>query len=161
MDNTIRLSKDDRLVLEIVTDEGDKTGEYLTFDLEDIELPLKYQKMLEEERKNRNWLKNQEVILSKKQDVKKKGAFMTEKELETVKVVNSFFNKEVEIYNMFLGENGVQKLLNGRPMGWTRLNEINKIIETYIVPKLNIKKDTIINKIKSTYSLDESKQVLK
>ena len=45
MDNTIRLSKDDRLVLEIVTDEGDKTGEYLTFDLEDIELPLKYQKM--------------------------------------------------------------------------------------------------------------------
>lgn len=161
MDNTIKLTKDDRLVLEIETDEGIKTGESLVFDLEDIELPLKYQKMIEEEKKNRNWLKNQEIIISKKQETPKKGTFMTSKELEKIKVLNSFFNKEIEIYNMFLGENGVQKLLNGRKMGWTRLREIDKVIETYIVPKLKIKKDTIINKIETLYSNLDDKRVIK
>lgn len=161
MDNIIKLNQDDRLILEIVTDKGEKTGEYLIFDLEDIELPLKYSNMLEEEKKNKNWLNNQEVILSKKQDFKKKGSYLSNNELERVKNLNTFFNKEIEIYNMFLGENGVQKLLNGRKMGWTRLKEINKIIEKYVLPKLDIKKETIINKIKDVYSINEDKEVLK
>lgn len=161
MENIIKLNQDDRLRLDIVTADGEQTGDYLVFDLEDIELPLKYAKMLEEERKNRNWLRNQEVILSKKQDIKNKKDYLSQKELERFKIYNSFYKKEVEIYNEFLGENGVEKLLHGRKMGWTRLEEINNIISTYILPKLDIKKESIINKIESIYSTDTSKEVLK
>lgn len=151
-DNYIQLNKDDRLKLEIITDKGEKTGEYLIFDLEDIELPLRFQEMIEEEKKNRQWLKNQEIIINKRQDVKGKK-LMSKNEEDLLKAVNEFFNKETEIYNKFLGENGVQKLLNGRPMGWTRLQEINEIIEKYIIPKLDIKKDDIANKIKDKYNI--------
>ena len=45
IDNYIQLNKDDRLKLEIFTDKGESTGEYLIFDLEDIDLPLKYQQL--------------------------------------------------------------------------------------------------------------------
>ena len=161
MENIIKLNQDDRLVLDIVTADGEKTGDYLVFDLEDIELPLKYANMLEEERKNRSWLKNQEIILSKKQDVKNKKDYLSKNEIERVKIYNSFYKKEIEIYNEFLGENGVQKLLHGRKMGWTRLEEINKIISTYILPKLDMKKETIINKIENIYSIDANKEVMK
>ena len=160
-DNYIQLNKDDRLKLEIITDKGEKTGEYLIFDLEDIELPLRFQEMIEEEKKNRQWLKNQEIIINKRQDVKGKK-LMSKNEEDLLKAVNEFFNKETEIYNKFLGENGVQKLLNGRPMGWTRLQEINEIIEKYIIPKLDIKKDDIANKIKDKYNIQVNfEEVLK
>ena len=149
-DNYIQLNKDDRLKLEIVTEDGKSTGEYLVFDLEDIELPLRLQEMLEEHKKNRQWIRNQEIIINKREDVKGKK-LMSKNEEDMIKSLNEFFNKEIEIYNKFLGENGVQKLLNGRPMGWTRLLEIDEIIEKYIMPKLEISRDNIKDKIKSIY----------
>ena len=44
-DNVIKLNKDNRLRLNIITADGKDTGEVLEFDLEDIELPLKYQEL--------------------------------------------------------------------------------------------------------------------
>ena len=160
MDNYIQLNKDDRLKLEIITEDGEKTGEYLIFDLEDIELPLKYQELIEENKKNKQWIRNQEIIINKRQDVKGKK-LMSKNEEDMVRAVNEFFKKEIEVYNKFLGENGVQKLLNGRPMGWTRLQEIDEIIGKYILPKLDIKKETIAEKIKNKYGNIEDKEVLK
>ena len=160
MDNYIQLNKDDRLKLEIITEDGKSTGEYLVFDLEDIEMPLKLQRMLEEHKKNRQWLRNQELIIGKREDVKGKK-LMSKNEEDLLKAINEFFDKEIEIYNIFLGENGVQKLLNGRPMGWTRLQEIDEIIEKYIMPKLEINSDTIKDKIKILYGKVEDKEVLK
>lgn len=160
MDNYIQLNKDDRIKLEIITEDGEKTGEYLIFDLEDIELPLKLQNMIEEHKKNRQWIKHQEIIINKREDVKGKK-LMSKNEEDMIRAINEFFNKEIEIYNKFLGENGVQKLLNGRPMGWTRLKEIDDIIEKYIMPKLEIKKDVIKDKIKSIYGKVEKEEVLK
>jgi len=159
-DNYIQLNKDDRLKLEIVTDKGESTGEYLVFDLEDIELPLRLQKMFEDNKKNIQWIKNQEVMINKREDVKGKK-LLSKNEEDLIKAVNEFFDKEIEIYNQFLGENGVQKLLNGRPMGWTRLKEIDEIIEKCIMPKLKINKDKIMDKIKTTYGSKDSKEELK
>ena len=150
MDNYIQLNKDDRLKLEIVTDKGEKTGEYLIFDLEDIELPLKYQQLLEDEKKNKQWLRNQQIIIEKRQDVKGKK-LMSKNEEDLMRVLNDFYKKEEEIYDMFLGKGGVKKLLNGRPMGWTRFKEINDLIDKYIMPKLDVKKNDIRDKIKSIY----------
>lgn len=52
-DNFIKLNKSDVLTLGIKTNDGKETGEFLEFDLEDIELPLKYQELLEKDKKIR------------------------------------------------------------------------------------------------------------
>lgn len=160
MDNYIQLNKDDRLKLEIITDKGEKTGEFLIFDLEDIELPLRYQELLEEHKKNLQWIANQETIINRREDIKGKK-LLTKNQEDLQKAYKTFYDKETETYNKFLGENGVQKLLNGRAMGWTRLKEIDEIIDKYIVPKLDMKKDKIIEKIKSTYGNNTDSEVLK
>lgn len=161
-DNFIQLNKSDVLRLNIRTHEGKETGEYLEFFLEDIELPLKYQELLEKDKKNKEHLRNEILIIDKRQDVKGKKLFSKNEE-DKIKALNDFFKKEVEIYNIFLGEKGVEKLLNGRKLGWTTLDEIDKIIEEQITPYLNLTMDSIANKIKEKYSqaVARNKEVLK
>lgn len=150
-DNFIQLNKSDVLRLNIRTDEGKETGEYLEFDLEDIELPLRYQELLEKDKRNRENLRNQMLIIDKREDVKGKK-LLTKNQEDKIKVLNEFFVKEVEVYNMFLGPRGVEKLLNGRRFTWNTLDEIDDIIEKQIAPKLDISMDRITNKVKAKYS---------
>jgi len=157
-DNVIKLNKRDTLKLKIETEDGKDTGEYLEFDLMDIELPLIYQELIEKDKKNKAYLKNMLMIIEKREDVKGKK-LLSKNEEDKIKTLNEFFKKEIEIYNMFLGENGVQKLLNGRKFNWDTLNEIDEIIEKYIVPHLDIKMENIQNKIKEKYKQAVDKQV--
>lgn len=150
IDNFIKLNKDNVLRLGIQTNDGKDTGEYLEFDLEDIELPLKYQELLEEDKKNKSNLRNQMLIIDRRQDVKGKK-LMSKNEEDKIKALNEFFKNEIEVYNMFLGENGVQKLLNGRKIGWTTLEEIDEIIEKQIAPHLNTSMEDITKKVKEKY----------
>ena len=150
-DNFIQLNKSDVLRLNIRTDEGKETGEYLEFDLEDIELPLRYQELLEKDKRNRENLRNQMLIIDKREDVKGKK-LLTKNEEDKIKALNEFFIKEIEVYNMFLGPRGVEKLLNGRKFTWTTLQEIDEIIETQISPKLDISMKSITDKVKEKYS---------
>ena len=150
-DNVIKLNKDNILRLKIETSEGQDTGEVLEFDLEDIELPLRYQELIEKDKKNKENLRNQMLIIEKRQDVKGKK-LLSKNEEDQMKALKEFFNKEVEIYNMFLGENGVQKLLNGRKLGWTTLHEIDEIIEKQITPYINTTIQDITKKVKEKYS---------
>lgn len=161
-DNFIQLNKSDVLRLNIRTHEGKETGEFLEFDLEDIELPLRYQELLEKDKKNKENLRNQFLIIDKRQDVKGKKLFSKNEE-DKIKTLNEFFKKEAEIYNMFLGERGVEKLLNGRKLRWTTLDEIDKIIKEQVVPHLDLTMDNITNKIKEKYSeaVARNKEVLK
>lgn len=161
-DNFIQLNKSNILKLEIKTNDGKSTGEYLEFDLEDIELPLRYQELLEKDKKNREWARNQLLIISKREDIKGKK-LLTKNQEDEIKIVNEFFKKEVEIYNMFLGENGVQKLLNGKKLGWTTLDEIDKIIEKQISPYLQKNMNNIVDKVKEKYkyAVERNKEVLK
>ncbi|MBR5227513.1 MAG: hypothetical protein IKV94_02635 [Clostridia bacterium] len=150
-DNVIKLNKNSILRLKIETDTGEDTGEYLEFDLEDIELPLRYQDLLEKDKKNKENLRNQLVIIEKRQDVKGKK-LLTKNEEDKIKAINDFFKKQIDVYNMFLGENGVQKLLNGRKFGWTTLNEIDNIIQEQIVPYLDLSMKGITDKIRNKYT---------
>ena len=162
IDNTIQkigLKNENILKLEIVDEKGNSTGEFLEFDLEDIELSFKYQEILERLKKSRQNLKNQFTIIEKKQDHKGKK-LMSSNEEEKLKALNNFYKEQVEIYNIFLGENGVQKLLNGRKLRWTTLNEIDELIEKQIAPQLNITIDAITKKIKSKYSNKKEDNVL-
>lgn len=161
-DNFIQLNKSSILRLGIKTDKGEDTGEVLEFDLEDIELPLRYQELLEKDKKNKEQLRNQMLIIDKKEDVKGKK-LMSKNEEDKIKAINEFFKKEVEVYNMFLGERGVEKLLNGRKLGWTSLQEIDEIIMKQIAPYLDLTMTNITDKIKSKYSeaVARNKDVLK
>ena len=150
-DNVIKLNKDNILRLKIETSEGQDTGEVLEFDLEDIELPLRYQELLEKDKRNKENIRNQMLIIDKRQDVKGKK-LLSKNEEDKIKALNEFFNKEVEIYNMFLGDNGVQKLLNGKKLGWTTLQEIDEIIEKQIVPYFDLSIENITKKVKEKYA---------
>lgn len=159
--NVIKLNKRDTLRLKIQTDEGVDTGEFLEFQLDNIELPLIYQELIEKDKKNKEYLKNKLMLIEKRQDVKGKK-LLSRNEEDSIRALNEFFNKEKEIYNMFLGERGVEKLLNGRKLGWTTLEEIDEIIEKQITPHLDIKMADIQSKIKEKYkqAVDKSKEVL-
>ena len=162
IDNTVQkigLKNENILKLEIVDEKGNSTGEYLEFDLEDIELPFKYQEIIERLKKSRQNLKNQFNIIEKKQDHKGKK-LMSSNEEEKLKALNNFYKEQVEIYNIFLGENGVQKLLNGRKLRWTTLTEIDELIEKQIAPQLDLTMADITKKIKSKYSNKKEDNVL-
>ena len=161
-DNFIKLNNNNILRLGIKTSDGKDTGEYLEFDLEDIELLLKYQDLIEQDKKNKLWIKNQFMIIEKRQDVKGKK-LLSKNEEDKIKAINEFFKKEIDVYNIFLGENGVQKLLNGRKIGWTTLEEIDEIIATQIKPYLDISMEKITDKIKEKYgqAVKRNDEVLK
>lgn len=156
-DNVIQLKNDDILRLKIVDTEGNYTGNQLEFDLSDIELPLKYQQIIEEDKRNRAYLKNQFTIIDKKEDHKGKKLLSSNEEAK-IKAMAEFFKKEKEVYNMFLGENGVEKLLNGRKLTLNTLAEIDEIIETAILPKMRINVKSVKDKIMSKYSIKENKR---
>lgn len=156
-DNFIQLkNNDDILRLKIIDAEGNDTGEYLEFDLEDIELPLKYQDLVEKDKASRIQLKNQLIIIDKKQDHKGKKLYSANEEAK-LKATTEFFKKQVEIYNGFLGENGVEKLLNGRKLGWTTLKEIDEILEKQVKPYLEKNTKDIKKKIMEKYSNTEKR----
>ncbi len=150
-DNFVQLNKSDVLRLGIRTEDGKETGEYLEFDLLDIELPLRYQEMIEKDKKNKEHLRNQFLIIDKRQDVKGKK-LLTKNEEDKIKALNEFFIKEIEVYNMFLGARGVEKLLNGRKFTLTTLQEIDEIIEKQIAPYLDVNMKNITDKVKEKYS---------
>lgn len=147
----IRLKENNVLKFGIKDAEGKDTGNYLEFDLEDIELPLRYQELVEEDKKNRAYLKNQFTIIDKRQDHKGKKLLSANEE-EKIKVLNVFYKKQEQIYDMFLGEGGVKKILNGRRLGLSTFDEIDEIIEKYIAPKLKVNADNIKKKITEKYS---------
>lgn len=147
----IQLNKSDVLRLKIRTEDGKDTGEYLEFDLEDIELPLRYQELIEKDKKNKENLRNQILIIDRREDVKGKK-LLTKNEEDKIKALNEFFLKEVQVYNMFLGARGVEKLLNGRRFTWTTLQEIDEIIEKQIAPHLDISMKKITDKVKEKYA---------
>ena len=156
----IRLNNsDDVLRLYIETKEGKETGEYLEFDMEDIDLLDNLQKMQTDLIKNHNWLKNQLTIIEKKQDFTKKNEIMTNNQKEQYKAVKSFYKKQKEIYDMFLGENGVDKLLYGRKFEWNTMEEVQKIIEEQIMPLLEITFENIKDKVKKRYKPFEKEEI--
>lgn len=144
----------DVLKLWIKTKDGKETGEYLEFNLEDIELLDTLQKMNDETNKNYQWIKSQITIIEKKQDFKKKNKIMTNNEEMKYNAIKQYYKKQKDIFNMFLGENGVEKLLYGRKFDWETLEEVNNIIKNQISPQLNITMDNITNKIKNKYKIE-------
>ena len=150
MADFIQLKKDNIFRIGIKDIEGNDTGEHLEFDLEDIELPLRLNECEAKHRKNLEFLRNQFVVIEKKED--KKGKFILSwKEEEKIKVLQEFYKREMEALDLFLGQNGTNKLLNGRKPYYSMYEDISEILEP-IMPKLKLRADDIVNKIKEKYS---------
>ena len=140
MADFIQLKKDNILRIGIKNTEGNDTGEHLEFDLEDISLPLRLNECDAKHRKNLEHLKNQFVIIDKKED--KKGKFILSwKEEEKLKVLQEFYKREMEALD----------LLNGRNPYYSMYDDINEMLEP-IMPKLKLRADDIVDKIKQKYS---------
>lgn len=155
----IQLKKDNILRIGIKDSKGNDTGEYLEFDLEDIELPLRLNECEARHRKNLESLRNQFVIIDKKED--KKGKFVLSwKEEEKLKAVQEFYKREMQALDLFLGEGGTKKLLNGRKPYYSMYEDISEMLAP-ILPKLKLRADDIADKIKAKYSnVDTEKNVL-
>lgn len=160
-ENFIQLKKDSILRIGIKDSEGNDTGEHLEFDMEDINLALRLNECDEKHRKNLEFLRNQFVIIDKKED-KKGKKILSWKEEEKLKVLQEFYKREMEALDLFLGENGTKKLLNGRNPYYSMYEDINDILKP-ILPKLKLRADDIAKKIKDKYSNvnNQDKNVLK
>lgn len=158
-ENTIQLKKKDLVRFKILDQDGVATGDWLEFDMGDVELPIKLQELVERDKLNRNNLKNKLAIIDKKQDHKGKKLLSSNEE-EKIKAMCDFLKDEVEVYNLFLGENGVKKLLYGRKLSWDTLTEIDEIISKVITPKLDLSIDSMSKRIKEKYSSKKEDNVL-
>jgi len=151
-ENFIQLKKDNILRIGIKDSNGVPTGEHLEFDVEDIELPLRLADAQRLHDKNVDELKRKVYVIEKKQDVK--GEILSKNEEEKMRAIKEFYEKEEEALDLFLGENGTKKLLNGRKPYLTMWNDIGEIIEP-IMPLLKVNTESIHEKIKEKYSKKE------
>lgn len=154
MENFIQLKKDNILRIGIKTADGKETGEHLEFDMEDIELPLRLNQCELEHKKNLQKLKMQIVVIDKKQD-KKGKQLLSWKEEEKIKAFNEFYKKEMNSLDLFLGEGGTLKLLNGRKPYYSMYEDIIEIIEP-ILPLIKERTESITDKIKAKYDNKKS-----
>ena len=161
MADFIQLKKDSILRIGIKDSDGNDTGEHLEFDMEDINLATRLNDCDEKHRKNLEFLRNQFVIIDKKED-KKGKKILSWKEEEKLKVLQEFYKREMEALDLFLGENGTKKLLNGRNPYYSMYEDINDMLKP-ILPKLKLRADDIAKKIKDKYSNvnNQEKNVLK
>ncbi|MBP3463763.1 MAG: hypothetical protein J6K45_04705 [Clostridia bacterium] len=139
----------------------DKDGKEvcIEFDLGDIDLPIKYNKCVTQINDARRELKNKFIIINKQKDRKGKG-FLSHNEEEKTKVIKEFYKKMESSMDLFLGQGGTQKFLNGKKIYWEVWDDISEALKPHM-DKLHLTVEDMENRIKNKYSLKEEKEVLK
>lgn len=128
---------------------------FIEFDLADVNLPLKYNRCVNTIENARRELKGQYIVIDKKQDHKKGEYFLSSNEIEKAKALKQFYKKMEEAMDMFLGENGTKKFLNGRNPYWEMFDDLAEAIEPF-KEKMNLTFEDMTNRIKSKYKVNES-----
>lgn len=160
MTDFIQLKKNNIIRIGIKDYDGKETGEHLEFDLEDIELPLKYQECEERHRKNVQYVNMQFAIIDKKED-KRGKKLLSANEEEKIKVVSEFYKREMEALDLFVGEGGTKKLLNGRKPYYSMYDDINEMLKP-VMPIIEKGFGDIETKIKDKYkNVNKESNVLK
>lgn len=161
MENYIKIKpKKDILKLGIMDEDGnivkDNNGNEvcLEFDLADIDLPIKYNKCIAMVNEARRELKTQMLIIDKKQDHKGKG-YLTYNEEAKVKAVRTFYKKMETAMDLFLGEGGTRKYLNGRMPYYEMFDDIGEALKPYEC-KFKLTITDMTDRIKNKYKVVES-----
>ena len=127
---------------------------FLEFECGDVELPLRYNRCVNLINQARNSLKNKFIIIDKKQD-KKGKQFLSSNEEEKVKALKQFY-KDMEIaMDLFLGEGGTRKFLNGRNPYWEMWDDISETLKPYN-DRLKLTVTNMADRIKEKYGTNES-----
>ena len=152
----IQLEENNVFKVAIRDTKGNDTGCYLEFDIEDIELPLRLCECEEAHKRNMKYLKDQFLIIDKKEDHKGKK-LLSWKEEEKLKVLQKVYKDEMDALDLFIGKGKTQMILDlmGRRPYFTMYDDIGKLLEP-ILPKLKISVDSIKDKIRAKYSNEET-----
>ena len=149
MDNFVQIKRNNIVKIGLQTEDGKDTGNYWEFDVEDIEWKLRCNELIEQNKKNMQYFENEIKLIEKREDHKGKKA-LSKNEEDIAKAWNKFYHEQIKVYNMFLGENGVEKYLNGRKPYITMFLDINEAIES-ILPIIEEKSKAIPDIIKQKY----------
>ncbi|MFR1647809.1 MAG: hypothetical protein ACLSWT_05615 [Clostridia bacterium] len=137
----------------IIKDEKNREV-YIQFDLGDIDLPLKYNKCVNLIEQSRNNLKTQMIIINKKENHKGKQ-LLSSNEVLKVKAFKQFYKDMENAMDLFLGEGGTKKFLNGRNPYFEMWDDISEAIEPYM-DKMKLTVDDMEKRIKEKYKMVDS-----
>lgn len=162
-ENFIQLKKRNTFKIGIKDENGipkkDENGNlvYLEIDLEDIELPLKFNKCEFLIRKAQQDLKWDFLAIDKRQDIKGK-MLISKNDEDKMKAINKYYKTMEEAMDLLLGKGAVQKIF-GDNRYYAMYEDLNEML-TPIMPKLKLNSKAITDKIKSKYK-QQDKRVLK
>lgn len=160
-ENFIQLEKDNVLRIGIKDSNGNDTGKYLSFDLEDITLPLKLNDCEDMHHKNISDLRKKFIIIDKRQDVKGKK-LLSKNEEEKIKALDEYYHNEMKALDLFIGKGKTQMILDlmERNPYYSMYEDISKLLEP-ILPKLKMNVDSIKKQIINKYGKINDSEVLK
>lgn len=127
---------------------------FLEFDLGDIELPIKYNRCVNSVNQAKKNLKIQFVIIDKKQDHKGKQ-LLSSKEEAKAKAIRQFYKEMQEAMDLFLGEGGTEKFLNGKKPYWEMWEDIDEALAPYY-DQMKLTVNSMTERIKEKYKISES-----
>ena len=148
MENDIQLrvkKSDSVLKFKLLDEDGNDTGEYLQFDVEDMGSAF--------------YIKNQLYIINKKEDHKGKKLLSANEEAVN-RAWNEFFRREMEALDLFIGKGKTQVILNimGREPYMSMFEDITELIDP-IIPVLEKAYSDFKNKIEEKYK-DKGENIL-
>ena len=106
---------------------------------------------IEQARRN---LKSQFIIIDKKQDHKGKQ-LLSSNEYEKVKATKQFYRDMEIAMDLFLGQGGTKKFLNGRNPYWEMWDDIDEMLRPYY-DKMKLTVSDMTDRIKEKYKVTES-----
>lgn len=121
----------------------------MEFDLEQVDYRLKLNECEKLYKKSWQELKAKKLVIEKRPD--KKGKYLLSyNEEEIAKAEQEYYNKIMEALDLFLGEGGTAKLLNGRKPYLRMFIDISEIIENDIMPLIEKKSKQIQDEVKKS-----------
>ena len=151
---SIQLKNDNLFKIGIKNAEGKDTGEIITIDMEDIELPLKLQECETKIKQNEMWLGIQKKQIESRPDKKGKKLLSANQE-SLIKLLNEFYARQTKAWEIFLGDGAISKILCGRKPYYTMFAELNEQLMP-LMPKIKENCKSIQEKIKTKYMKKET-----
>ena len=151
MENTIQLSEKNILKFKVKKENGEDTGLVIKIDLQDIELPLRINKMQEIHKKNVSLLKQKAKVLEKQED-KKGDGLLSWKQEEQIKLLRDFYDNEMKSLDMFIGQGMTKKILKAMDR-YPYYDMYDDIVNSF-EPVLNViekEANSMIDNIKKKY----------
>ena len=152
----LQIKKRDSLIRIGLKDEnGNDTGEYLQFDIEAVSNAINYQECVEMHKKNLSALKNQFIIIDKKQDHNGKK-LMSANEEAKMKALEDFYIKEMEALDLFIGKGKTQVILNimGTEPYFSMFDDISELLKP-VLPVIEKGFNDFKSKIEEKYKVKE------